>query len=400
MGNDGAVTHTARRPVHGRPRVAAMRVARTAAAALCCAVWLLVASPAAADDRSDAQRRLDQAARDLADAESQLATAQAEESQTASRLVAAEKELNRWREVLRTETVRRYVEGDGAGDALLGVDVVDHARAKVFVDVVSGRVTSAGDEMAAALEDVRVLRDQAAGQKAQRESRVAELQKRRTAAAAELDRIAEQEAALALAQRQAAAEKAAAARRKSAAKTPTTSGRTATGAGEVAEQSAPPSTAAARAAAEPAASTDSGRDAAAATGVIASGSWVCPVQGARSFTNDWGAPRAGGRSHQGNDILSPLGTPVVANVAGTFRQHTTSALGGLAYYLKGDDGATYYGAHLSGYSGVSGHVAAGTVIGYVGNTGDARGGPTHLHFEIHPGGGGAVNPFPTLSTYC
>lgn len=137
-----------------------------------------------------------------------------------------------------------------------------------------------------------------------------------------------------------------------------------------------------------------------AAGVIASGDWVCPVQGPRSFTNDWGAPRNGGtRSHKGNDILAPRGTPVVANVAGTWSRNTSN-LGGLSYFLKGRDGHTYFGAHLDSYAGSGGPVAAGQVIGYVGTTGDARGGPPHLHFEFHPGGGGAVNPYPTLVKYC
>jgi murein DD-endopeptidase MepM/ murein hydrolase activator NlpD len=133
-------------------------------------------------------------------------------------------------------------------------------------------------------------------------------------------------------------------------------------------------------------------------GVIASGNWICPVQGPHSFSNDWGQPRPGGRTHQGNDILAPRGTPVVASVSGVASANSNS-LGGIAYFLHGSDGNTYYGAHLEGY-GQLGAVQAGTVIGYVGNTGDAAGGPTHLHFEIHPGGGPAVNPYPTLVKYC
>ena len=126
---------------------------------------------------------------------------------------------------------------------------------------------------------------------------------------------------------------------------------------------------------------------------------MCPVQGPRAFTNDWGQPRSGGRRHQGTDILSPRGTPVVASVGGTVRGHNSS-LGGISYYLNGDDGNTYFGTHLDSLSGASGRVSQGTVLGYVGNTGNARGGPTHLHFEIHPGGGGAVNPYPTLAQHC
>ena len=74
-------------------------------------------------------------------------------------------------------------------------------------------------------------------------------------------------------------------------------------------------------------------------------------------------------------------------------------MGGNYMQLVAADGTRYYGAHLDSY-GKAGKVKAGDVIGYVGNTGDARGGPTHLHFEMHPGGGGAVNPYPTLVRYC
>jgi murein DD-endopeptidase MepM/ murein hydrolase activator NlpD len=134
--------------------------------------------------------------------------------------------------------------------------------------------------------------------------------------------------------------------------------------------------------------------------VLGSGAWICPVQGPRAFSDDFGDPRGGGRRrHEGNDILSPRGTPVVAPVAGSVKHHE-NGLGGHSFYLEGSDGIEYYGAHLDGYTDNVGSVPAGTVVGYVGNSGDARGGPTHLHFEMHPGGGGAVNPYPTLRAYC
>jgi murein DD-endopeptidase MepM/ murein hydrolase activator NlpD len=126
---------------------------------------------------------------------------------------------------------------------------------------------------------------------------------------------------------------------------------------------------------------------------------VCPVQGESHFTNTWGAARSGGRAHKGVDMLSARGTPTVAPVSGEV-QHRGSSLGGLSWYVYGDNGDMYYGTHLSAYENVGvGHVNAGDVIGYVGDTGNARGTP-HLHFEVHPGGGAAVNPYPYVAEVC
>jgi murein DD-endopeptidase MepM/ murein hydrolase activator NlpD len=127
------------------------------------------------------------------------------------------------------------------------------------------------------------------------------------------------------------------------------------------------------------------------------GSWRCPVPSGR-FINDFGFPRAAGRLHQGNDLFSSRGTPVVAPVSGR-AERAPNGIGGNAVQLHGDDGNRYYLAHLDRY-GTAGRVSAGSVIGYVGNTGNAITTPPHLHFEVHPRGGSAINPFPTITLAC
>ena len=123
---------------------------------------------------------------------------------------------------------------------------------------------------------------------------------------------------------------------------------------------------------------------------------VCPVAGPNSFIDTFGWPRDG-HTHQGIDLIAPLGTPVVAAHAGTV-SHSSSSSGGIQAYVHGSAGYSFY-AHLSGYSSASGTVSAGTVIGYVGSTGNA-GSTNHLHFEWHPGGGAAVNPYQMLLAVC
>ena len=100
-------------------------------------------------------------------------------------------------------------------------------------------------------------------------------------------------------------------------------------------------------------------------------------------------------------MLAPFGTPIHAAQTGRFTQNSNE-LGGIGAMVWAASGDYTYYAHLQGYAGVpeGANVAAGTVIGYVGNTGDAQGGPPHLHFEYHPGGGAAVDPYPYLIALC
>ena len=124
------------------------------------------------------------------------------------------------------------------------------------------------------------------------------------------------------------------------------------------------------------------------------GTIVCPVQGTSAYGDTWGAPRSGGRRHQGTDMLATTGTPLQA-VIGGFVSQRSNRLGGVTISLQGDNGNRYYYAHLSAYEGPGGRVEQGQVIGYVGDTGNATGVP-HLHFEIRPNGGVPVNPYSSV----
>lgn len=101
-------------------------------------------------------------------------------------------------------------------------------------------------------------------------------------------------------------------------------------------------------------------------------------------------------AHRGTDIFAPVGSALLAVDDGTARTDTDPK-GGNVVYLKGDDGTVYYYAHLSSYTGqFPRRVAAGDELGAVGTSGNAQGKTPHVHFEVHPAGGDAVDPFPLL----
>lgn len=131
---------------------------------------------------------------------------------------------------------------------------------------------------------------------------------------------------------------------------------------------------------------------------VPAGGFVCPVPGSRFF-NDWGFPRSGGRFHEGNDLFAVRGAPVLAPVAGVVEQ-VSGTIGGLQFWLEGDDGNLYIGTHMNSFVGSDGRVAAGQQIGTVGDSGNARGARPHLHFEVLVGGHTNINPYPTLVDAC
>ena len=126
-------------------------------------------------------------------------------------------------------------------------------------------------------------------------------------------------------------------------------------------------------------------------------------RGVYHFIDSWGFPRSGGRSHEGADVMAPRGVNVYAFTSGRIGRLTNGGLGGISLRILGDDGSRYYYAHMDGFAdgirpGV--RVEAGQLVGFNGDSGNARGGPTHVHFQAHPGGGAPVNPYPWLRAVC
>jgi peptidoglycan LD-endopeptidase LytH len=133
------------------------------------------------------------------------------------------------------------------------------------------------------------------------------------------------------------------------------------------------------------------------------GTYACIFDGPHHFRDTWGDARSGGRRHQGTDVMAPYRAPVYAITNGVVSRMSRSGLGGIGLYLRGDDGVQYYYAHLDGYASgvhVGQRVQAGEHIGYNGYTGNASPSAPHVHFEAHPGGGAAVNPYPWLRAAC
>lgn len=330
-----------------------LRAAVAGVGAITFAVGVISAPAAHAADSSPAQlqaqvdaaqTRADEAAVGLSALQTEMALLEADVAATEARLAPLTAELDAQRAKVEDLLISRYVQG---GDRMSRSASLDGAaaaeRGEVMLHAVTGESSESIDRFRAAAIDLQAGRAHLDQVRAQQQQRVADLSARQTAAAAEVEELAAAQKRL------------------------------------QASRGAP------RAATSP-------------SSFAVSGDWACPVQGALSFTNDWGNPRSGGRSHKGTDMMSPRGTPVVAPVDGVATQKT-GGLGGMSVYINGSDGVRYMSMHLSGYA-ASGQVSKGTVVGYVGNTGNAAGGSPHVHFEIHPSGGAAVNPYPTLSKYC
>jgi peptidoglycan LD-endopeptidase LytH len=369
-----------------------------------------VAAPAYGDTKGDldrarrqlasAQAAADAAAARYQDALSEHAQLERDLDRTQSRIEAASTREAALKETVQDIAVRAYI---GAGEPVAGTllfggdEVLDFGRTSRLLDRANAPSLTAIDDLKATRDDLERDREHYAVAKDRSDELVAQLDKEsrrvqdqlaiadRTRQELETKYAAEQEQARLTAQR--AAEEAARAAATSTTKPPA-NGSSATRPPSTSSKPSTPTT-------KPSTPTTKPTSPPPTDG----GGRVCPVRGAVSFVDSWGAPRSGGRHHEGVDMMAVRGTPNVAIVAGTITQKS-GTLSGYGVYLHGDDGNSYWYFHLDHYEGGPRRVAQGEVIGYTGNTGNADGGATHTHFEYHPGGGAAVNPYPIVRPIC
>ncbi|MBC7247239.1 MAG: peptidoglycan DD-metalloendopeptidase family protein [Actinobacteria bacterium] len=298
------------------------------------------------------QAELNRLTSELNQTQSKLAAVEARIEANQRQLVAAEAEYERWKGILSNRVVAMYKEGSVAAlDVLLECEDFDtFINSYDYMSRIGDHDAEAIDAARRLMADIRARRAELESDRAEYQAYSASLQKQRASIQSKLN---EQKAILAGLDREVAA---------------LLSARYGGG-------------------------SRSGGGSAVTWNIGPVNGLYFPVAGPHSYVNDWGAPRSVGRTHKGCDIMANYGTPCVAITSGTVEQRS-GGNAGLYIFLHGDNGHLYYYMHLQGFA-ASGRVSAGQVIGYVGDTGNARGCP-HLHFEWHPNHGPAVNPYPLL----
>ena len=363
----------------------------------------------AAQEIQAARDRADAAAQAMFDAESRLDTLDVEIEEAEEALAAVEAQAASMRTSLQQDAQRSFVNSGSSIPLLIDLD---QANAGITADrqasVARGAASVELDDFDAVMKDVRAqradlerqidattqARQQYEDLKAYAEAEIvklAEIEKQRLADVA-VQRELERQRQAKLAQEASAARQLeasnAAAAAGAAAVAPSTANSSSSSSTNTTEGAAAPAPTAAPAPAPvPAGPAPSN----AGSGI------VCPVAGSHVFSDTWGAARSGGRSHEGVDMMAPRGTPLVAVESG-YAQFKTTRLGGNSVWVGGASGTRYFYAHLSAWEGSSRNVSKAEVICYVGATGNTS--ANHLHFEVHPGGGRAVNPYPYVRAVC
>jgi murein DD-endopeptidase MepM/ murein hydrolase activator NlpD len=372
----------------------------------------------AAREIADARERAVEAAQNVFDAELRQDELVTQNAELADQVAELQGEVDRLNEAVEQIAVDRYTRaGSVALPLLTGFQTPqDQAQADVLTDVVNATSAEDFDRLDALTEELRAKQEQLDRQIAELDTLKAsykDLQQKaldevKLLQALEEERLKDEQVRLALeaelrerARKEEEARKNAAPPSTVAAAAPAPGGPVApTGSGSGSSSGGGASGADDS---DPGAGkTGGGGSAGSGTGGGAANippGWFCPT-GPHNvpFWDTWGAPRSGGRRHQGVDMIGPRTTPLYAVWDG-FAKAKSNRLGGLTIWFEGSDGNSYYYAHLDSY-GTIGAVTKGTIIGYMGDTGNAKQSTPHLHFEIHPGGGAAVNPYPTVKQYC
>jgi peptidoglycan LD-endopeptidase LytH len=366
------------------------------------------------EERVRIQGRLDEASAALGAAEERVANLEAEGAQLEAEAAQLRAGVAELQEGMQTHVVALFKRGsvrdpltvfltsDDPSEALLRAQTLERvvvadlgeveslAADRVRLAAVQERLDDQQAEVADAVAAQREARDAL-----QRDlTRAAELEERLEAEERERQRRAEEARRRAQQEREArAAREAAQAREAERARAEAAPSPSAAPSPPAAPAPSPP-------AERPSSGSSSGGSSSGGGSNVSSGGKACPVGRPHSFSDTWGAPRSGGRSHRGTDILAPYGTPVHAIVDGTWSIQSPGPSAGLWAILRGTDGNQYWYMHLQSHTvGNGARVSAGQQTGTNGDTGNARGTP-HVHFELHPGGGSAVNPYPLLRSVC
>jgi murein DD-endopeptidase MepM/ murein hydrolase activator NlpD len=413
-----------RRPKH-RLLVAAL-VATLGASTLAGAAYAQPdegAARQAAKEIAAAQDRANEAARQWSEAETELTRLEDEAAQLEQERAALQAQVDDLRSTVDRAAAERFMSsGNGGIPILTGYQQpLDQLSTAELARVAAGTSDNAFDQFDVAQRDLQAKADALAAKQdevAEQRVRYEQLATKANEEVVHLQqveqqRLADEQVRLAIEaqrreeQRRLAAQQAAEAAQRAAEEAQRVAAQQAAAAVRQAEQDQAAAqaaeTAAQQAAAAPAANdvaqppapagTDDAPQALAASpsAAPANPGMICPVQGPTAYSDTWGDGRPGGRHHEGVDMISPHGTPLVAVADGDARFWTNSE-GALGVSLTADNGTRYYYGHLSSYEGSDGRVSTGQVIGYVGSTGRTT--VNHLHFEVHPGGGAAVNPYP------